>query len=80
MHLRHLIVTVMLLMCVNSIHPAMTISASINRPRRFQTIDETVVYKALTVVEGDILVDKYCQCENERSCLIQGRNIIELSK
>lgn len=62
-------------------------SASISLVQRFNeedkrlaSIEESIVYKALTVIEGDIMLDKFCECETKQSCQLQGRNIIRLSR
>lgn len=56
------------------------ITARQNHNPTLKSIDETVVYKALTVIEGDILVDKFCECQSERLCRTQKRSIIVLTK
>lgn len=47
---------------------------------KFISMDETIVYRALTVIEGDILVDKFCECKPERECRNLNRNTIKLTK
>lgn len=59
---------------------AITITARQSNHPKLKSIDESVVYKALTVIEGDILVDKYCECYSERDCRAQKRTIIVLTK
>lgn len=44
------------------------------------SIEENVVYRALTMIEDDILMDKFCECQSERDCALQERKIIELSR
>lgn len=57
---------------------AVTISAN-NSPKLI-SIDESIIYRALTVIEGDILVDKFCECKPERECRKMKRNTIKLTK
>lgn len=59
---------------------AITITAHQNVNPKLMSIDESIIYKALTVIEGDILVDKFCECQLERLCQAQKRNIIELTQ
>lgn len=47
---------------------------------KLTSIEENIVYRALTLIEGDILLDKFCECDTEENCQLQQRNIIELSK
>jgi hypothetical protein len=58
----------------------LTVTAHNPNNARLKSIDESVVYKALTVIEGDILIDKFCECERERQCRSQKRNIIVLTQ
>jgi hypothetical protein len=44
------------------------------------SIEESVVYKVLTIIEGDILMDKFCECQLERDCALQKRSIIQLTR
>lgn len=70
---------VLILFCDAS-HEAITINAPRKSQPKLQSIEESIVYKALTVIEGDILVDKFCECQSERLCRLQNRNIIILTQ
>lgn len=59
---------------------AITITAHQSNNPKLTSIDESIVYKALTVIEGDILVDKFCECQLERLCRKEKRNIIVLTQ
>lgn len=60
---------------------AITITAARHAAHtKLKSIDESVVYRALTVIEGDILVDKFCECQPERFCRSQKRAIIVLTQ
>lgn len=69
-----------LLLLFGSSLGAITITARQSNQPKLISIDESVVFKALTVIEGDILVDKYCECQLERECRVQKRTIIVLTK
>lgn len=71
-----------LFVCVTkqSTHGAVTITARQKNQPQLISIDESVVYRALTVIEGDILLDKYCECTSERECRNMKRSVIELTK
>lgn len=56
------------------------ITARQNFPTKLISIDETQIFRALTVIEGDILVDKYCECQPERDCRNMKRSVIKLTK
>lgn len=56
----------------------LAVIAANNQPKLL-SIDETVVYRALTVIEGDILVDKFCECKPQRDCR-RKQSIIKLTK
>jgi hypothetical protein len=62
------------------INGAVTFTARRTNSPKFVSMDETVVYRALTVIEGDILVDKFCECTMERECRNGGRSVIKLTK
>lgn len=74
------IVLFLFAICLHRSESAVTISAHFKGPTKLMAIDESIVYKALTVIEGDILVDKYCECQSERWCRVEGRNVIVLSQ
>lgn len=72
--------TIVLILFYETSHGAITINAPRKSQPRLMSIDESIVYKALAVIEGDILVDKFCECQPERLCREQNRNIIILTK
>lgn len=65
---------------LQSLQAAVTITAVKSKQPKLESIDETVLYRALTVIEGDILVDKYCECKSERECRNMKRSSIKLTK
>jgi len=67
----------------NAAEAAITITAynkHNNKPVDLEALEEDTVYRALTLVEGDILVDKYCECLPEHWCRAQARNVIVLTR
>lgn len=78
--LSFLIMSVALFLLIGSSNGAIMITSRQNNHPRLKSIDESIVYKALTVIEGDILVDKYCECQSERLCRVQKRSIIVLTQ
>lgn len=74
-----MVLTALLLLFGSSLG-AITITARKSNHPKLKSIDESIVYKALTVIEGDILIDKYCECQLERECRVQKRAIIVLTK
>lgn len=69
---------------IGTSHEAITITAARHVAHsahtKLKSIDESIVYRALTVIEGDILVDKFCECQPERFCRSQRRTIIVLTQ
>lgn len=74
------LVIIVLMSLVELNNGMITIHARHSPNTKLMSIDESIVYKALTVIEGDILVDKYCECQSERLCRMQSRNVIELTQ
>lgn len=74
------LVIVVLISLVELNHGMITITARQSANTKLMSIDESIVYRASTVIEGDILVDKFCECQPERLCRMQSRNMIELTQ
>lgn len=75
------LLVVLLSTIIGPSHEAITITAiRHNNFPKLKSIDESIVYRALTVIEGDILVDKFCECQPERFCRTQKRTIIVLTQ
>lgn len=73
-------IVLLVLAVVGPSREAITIVARHAAHTKLKSIDESVVYRALTVIEGDILVDKFCECQPERFCRSQKRAIIVLTQ
>lgn len=56
------------------------VSIAENLHSELESMEESVVYKALVVIEGDIMVDKFCSCETRKTCRDENRSVIRLTK
>lgn len=59
---------------------AIRITAPRNYQARLMSIDDKTIYKATVIIEGDILVDRFCECLPTLECRTQSRSIIVLTQ